>query len=622
MTTRRAARIVRPAVLLATFTLLTACDTGPSGLGADPVRLPAFGCGERTTPIGAIQGSGPRSPFEGVVVDAEGVITVKAPGLGGFFLQAPAAEADADEASSEGLFVRLAEPRRDLKVGMRVRVRGTVIEGEEGAASAFTQLAVPSELAICGEGARPEPLAISTPPLDWERFEGMRVALPGPATVVSNWDLLRFGRADVSLAGRLYQPTERHAPGPEARGLAEANARAQLVVDDLQESEDPTRIAWVGPRPTAARPWRVGTELDGLAGVIDERDGRHRLHVTTPPAAVRQAPRPAQPPVVGGSHTVAAFNLLNWFNGDGRGSGFPTTRGAATPEQAQRQREKLVAAIAQMQPDIVALMELENDGHGEDSAIAQLLVALNRALADGDYRLVDPGVEQLGGDEIKVGLIYRSGRMREAGKPAFLDTGAFAGFNRVPLAQAFEPVDGGARVVVVANHWKSKGGCDEAGPPDSDRDDGQGCFNARRVDAARELVDWLATDPTGAGADSALIVGDLNAHGEEDPLRLLRQRGYVDTLAQFAGESAYSFVYNGLSGRLDHALASPALAPRITGAAEWHINADELTAFDYRVANRGLRRPSLYVADPFRSSDHDPLVVGLDLAGAAAAVAE
>lgn len=626
MTIRSAAAASRPVALFAALAALAGCDTGPAGLGADPVRLPAFACGARTTPIHAIQGTGASSPFAGVVVDTEGVVSANwQRGLGGFFIQSAAGEADADEASSEGLFVRTSEPRPDLKPGMRVRVRGTVVEdGGDEPRPGLTAIGTLNQLEVCAPGAAlPEPVVVAAPPPDWERFEGMRLALPGPVTLTSNFELLRYGRAGVSLAGRLYQPTERFAPGPEARALAESNARASLLLDDASESEFPDRIRWLERSIQPSRPWRTGTELRDLVGVLDERDGRHRLRLQDKPGAVVQAPRPDAPPVVGGSHTVAAFNLLNWFNGDGRGAGFPTARGAQDAAGAARQRDKLVAAIAAIQPDVAALMELENDGHGEDSAIAQLVAALNAKLgAEGDYRLVDPGIELLGGDEIKVGLVYRAGRLREAGKPAFLEGGAFAGFNRVPLAQAFEPIDGGARVVVVANHWKSKGGCAEAEPPDRDRGDGQGCYNPRRVEAARALLDWLATDPTGAGTDAVLIAGDLNAYAQEDPVRLLHQRGYVDTLAQFAGDAPYSFVFNGLSGRLDHALASAALAPRVTGAAEWHINADELTAFDFRAENRGMQRRRLYAADPFRSSDHDPLVVGLDLAGAVEGVAE
>ncbi len=69
-------------------------------------------------------------------------------------------------------------------------------------------------------------------------------------------------------------------------------------------------------------------------------------------------------------------------------------------------------------------------------------------------------------------------------------------------------------------------------------------------------------------------------------------------------EPLYSFVYNGLSGRLDHALASPAMARRLRGGAEWHNNADESERFDYQ--HQGD-------ASPYRASDHDPLLLGFDL---------
>jgi predicted extracellular nuclease len=600
---------------LAAALLLAGCGA-VDGPGNAPVVLSAFACGERATPIHAIQGAGAASPSAGVVVDAEGIVTARLSGLGGFFLQSADDAVDADPATSEGLFVRTAEPRRDLRPGMRVRVRGSVVEeGGDDGGPGFTAIGVLNELAICAEpGPLPAPAVVAEPPPDWERFEGMRVALPGPAIVTGNFELLRFGRIEVSLAGRLFQPTERFAPGPEARALAAANARARLLVDDAREAESPSRVWWIGPPVNAARPWRVGTAIDGLEGVLDERAGRHRLQLTAEPAAVRQAARPAAPPAVGGTHRVAAFNLLNWFNGDGAGGGFPTPRGAPDAAAAMRQRAKLVAAIVAMQPDAAALMELENDGHGADSAIAQLVAALNAALgAEGDYRFVDPGVARIGGDEIKVGLIYRERRLREAGRAAILEGGPFSNFNRVPLAQAFEPVAGGVRFVLVANHFKSKGGCEDAEPADRDRGDGQGCYNPRRVDAARALADWLATDPTGSGAP-ALVVGDLNAYGQEDPLRLLRQRGFVDALERFATEPPYSFVFGGASGRLDHALAAADLAPRLAGAAEWHVNADELTVFDYSAQGKSERRRGLYRADVFRSSDHDPLVVGLDLA--------
>jgi hypothetical protein len=605
----------RPASAVALLPLLlAACGAGPGSSSADPVELPAFGCGARTTAIHDIQGAATRSRFDGVVVDTEGVVSANLQrGLGGFFIAVPQAEQDADEATSEGLFVHTGELRPEIKVGLRVRVRGTVVEvGAGDGGAGVTAVGQLNQLAVCGEGQRPEPVQVAAPPPDWERYEGMRIALPGPLTLVANHELLRFGRIEVSLAGRLFEPTERFPPGPDARELAAANARARLLVDDNLEAENPRRIWWLGPPVSAARPWRTGCLMSGLTGVIDEHEGRARLQLTEEPGGVEQAARPGAPPSVDGDVSVGAFNLLNWFNGDGKGGGMPTTRGASDASEMLRQRSKLVATLAAIRPDVAALMEVENDGYGKDSALAQLVDALNAQLADGgDYRAVDPGTPQLGSDDIAVAMIYRAGRLRTVGKPASPAGGAFANFNRVPLAQAFEPLAGGIRFVVVANHWKSKGGCAEATAGDQDQGDGQGCFNARRVDAARELSDWLADDPTGSGGSDVLLVGDFNAHGQEDPLRLLRQRGYVDTIAQFAGTEAYSFVYAGASGRLDHALASASLAPRVVGAAEWHINADELGVFDYNLEYKSERRRGLFRADPFRSSDHDPLIVGL-----------
>ncbi|HRO26697.1 MAG TPA: endonuclease, partial [Luteimonas sp.] len=181
----------------------------------------------------------------------------------------------------------------------------------------------------------------------------------------------------------------------------------------------------------------------------------------------------------------------------------------------------------------------------------------------------------------------------------------------VPLAQAFRPIagkkDDGDTFVVVANHFKSKG-CSDAEGADRDQGDGQACWNALRLESARRLLGWLARDPTGSGSDLVAIVGDLNAYAQEFPLRFLRGQGWTDALQAANVAAPYSFVFDGQAGRLDHALLSPALAARLAGAAEWHSNADEPDNVGYRGPN-GREHAGM----PWRSSDHDPLVVGLDL---------
>ena len=164
--------------------------------------------------------------------------------------------------------------------------------------------------------------------------------------------------------------------------------------------------------------------------------------------------------------------------------------------------------------------------------------------------------------------------------------------------------DTGKPFVVVANHLKSKG-CSEATGLDADQKDGAGCWNALRLDSAQRLDAWLKTDPTRTRSDRVVMLGDFNAYAMEDPVRWLRDdAGWVDAFKQAGIEQPYSYVYSGLTGRLDHALLSPSLAKQLRGAAEWHINADEQDAQGYADGDPAV---------PFRSSDHDPLLLGFDL---------
>ena len=101
-------------------------------------------------------------------------------------------------------------------------------------------------------------------------------------------------------------------------------------------------------------------------------------------------------------------------------------------------------------------------------------------------------------------------------------------------------------------------------------------------------------------------MGDFNAYTQEDPVEVLRGAGFVDLGSTFdAGR--YSYVFDELSGSLDHALGHAALTAKITGVAHWNINSVESFAYQY------TGDPALYAPHQYRSSDHDPLVLGIDL---------
>ncbi|MEA3309947.1 MAG: hypothetical protein U9Q70_10605, partial [Chloroflexota bacterium] len=141
-----------------------------------------------------------------------------------------------------------------------------------------------------------------------------------------------------------------------------------------------------------------------------------------------------------------------------------------------------------------------------------------------------------------------------------------------------------------------------------------GNCNLTRQAATEAMLAWLATDPTGVADADYLIIGDLNSYAMEDPITTLKDGGYTDLLNSYVGAEAYSYVYKGQAGYLDHALASPTLLSQITDSTVWHINADEPRVLDYNTENKSAGQIiSLYNADPYRASDHDPVVIGLEL---------
>jgi predicted extracellular nuclease len=102
-------------------------------------------------------------------------------------------------------------------------------------------------------------------------------------------------------------------------------------------------------------------------------------------------------------------------------------------------------------------------------------------------------------------------------------------------------------------------------------------------------------------ADSLFVLlGDMNATLDEPPLQVF-EGALWDVFRDQT--DPYSYVYDGQSMLLDHILVSPGSTARKHGI--WHINADESSARDYRNSIH-------YHADPFRSSDHDPVWLDLE----------
>ena len=591
----------------------------PGATNACPPPPPpphSFGaCGDDTeTRIHAIQGSGASTPVAGQIRVVEGVVVADYQATGqfnGYYLQEEDADADADATTSEGVFVfagSLAGGAADVSPGQVVRVRGTVSEF-----SGLTQVGTLTDVAVCGTGSvTSTPVTLPVADVaDHEQREGMLVHLSN-LTVTEVFNLGRFGEVSLSGVGRLWNPTAVALPGAPAQAVAAANARSRIILDDGSNTQnnDPTLYPQGGL--SATNTLRVGDSLPALSGVMDFRFSNYRIQPVGTVEFAHTNLRTTAPADVGGNLKVTAFNVLNYFNGDGMGGGFPTSRGAETPEELARQEAKIVSALTAIDADIVGFMEIENDG-GPNSALAQLVGALNAATAPGTYAYVDTGV--IGTDAIKVALIYKPAAVTPIGAwdaitsaddPRFVDT-----LNRPSLAQTFRHNGSAQKLTVLVNHLKSKGSAC-AGDPDTG--DGSGNCNQTRTNAAEAIVDWLATDPTGSGDPDFLIIGDLNSYTFETPIQALEAGGYENLVRTFNGLTAYSYVFNGESGYLDHALGSATAAEQVTDVTEWHLNPDEPTVLDYNLNFKSANHQStLYDPGPYRSSDHDPVIVGLQL---------
>ncbi|SNY57850.1 Predicted extracellular nuclease [Arsukibacterium tuosuense] len=585
--------------LIAILLGLTACSNSEQQLSCDAPSRPVV-------TISAIQGQAEQSPLLGQQVITQGVVISEVypdSPLPGLMLQSLAA--DDKPQTSEGLFIQLTE-FSGYQHGDVLLLQGTVAEIND-----LTSLTDINQVVRCATETQPEPMAVTLPlpaELNFEALEGMWLSFSQDLIVNDSYQLGRYG--ELILADqRLLVPTEIKQPGAAAREYAAQQLRQMLVLDDGRWQQNPDPAPYPPTGLTADNSLRLGDTVRGVSGLLFQDERGYRLIPTRTPEFLTTNPRPAAPVAKQADELrIAVFNVLNFFTGHGQAEPFPTRRGARTPADLARQQAKLVSALAAMDADIIGLLELENNGYGNGSAMATLVAALNDVVST-PYTLVKTA-ETPGTDAIKVGLIYRGAAVIETGTAATQTAEPFTRLNRAPVAQTFKHLASGKEVTVAVNHFKSKGSCprDASLQLQADQHDGQACWNAARVEASHALSAWLATAPTGVTTPYQLVVGDLNAYRMEDPVRALEQAGW--TYLHDEQNPGFSYAFRGRSGSLDHALASPQLAQYLRTLQHWSINADEPMLLDYSSRYKSAEaQQRLFGPTPYRSSDHDPVIV-------------
>lgn len=601
-----------------------ASNSCPGGAPTDPAEI----CGASATRIHTIQGSGAASGDVNSIREIEGVVVGDFQGsasLNGFYVQEEDADIDGDPLTSEGIFVFDPANTVALAVGDVVRVRGTVVEF-----SGMTEINDVATVLHCNTtgvaSAATVPLPVSTLD-DFEAVEGMSVTFPQDLVISEYFNFDRFGEI-VLTSERHLTPTAEFEPGPAATAAASAIVLDRITLDDGRTNQNPDpAIHPNGSVFDLSNLFRGGDTVTDVTGVMDYRFGLYRVQPTQGADYASVNARTASPDPVGGDLTVSSFNVLNYFTTFDTGAaicgpaGNQDCRGANNQDEFTRQRDKIIAAMVAIDADVFGLMEIENNVN--DDAVINLVDGLNDATAPGTYASISTGA--VGTDAIKVAMLYKPATVSPVGSYAILDSSVDSRFNdtksRPVLAQSFADNSTGAIVTVAVNHLKSKGSsCADVGDPDLG--DGAGNCNLTRTAAAEALVDWAATDPTGSGDSDFLIIGDLNSYDKEDPIDAIREGAddtlgtgddFTDLVFQFLGEDAYSYVFDGQIGYLDHALANAGLVDQVSGVTVWHINADEPDLIDYDTSFKQPAQDALYAPDPYRSSDHDPVIVGLDL---------
>lgn len=631
------------------------------------------------TTIMAIQGSEWSSPLiaDGAYESEDyyqvtGVVTaIQTTALGndiaqGFFIQD--IDGDGDATTSDGLFVE--SDSSEIALGNTVTVTGKAYENY-----GWTQLIETTINAIEETQISVEPIDLAMTDTDesfsqtLERHEGMLIRLDAEQemrvtrTYGFDYDAYRYNMVAAYNRVNLH-PNQDNVPGSdESAAQAATNADYRLFIESFEDADNgvvpwypdflaESAVPMADGTTTSDDYIRVDDTIDGLEGVLGYSYSEYRLYVTneaTSDTFIHNNDRTTSPEVLDGDLRVATFNVLNYFNSPFGGAENPygDNRGAESEEEFSRQGTKIAKAIVALDADIVGLMEIENNGFDEDSAIADLVSKINALIDDESEQyayISSEDYDYIGTDAITNNVIF---------KPSVVTLDTFRviampeqhategedvdNYQRDAITPTFEVNATGDLVTVSVNHFKSKGSTcwEDVNLQDEEDADNQGSCENLRVSAAQHLGEQMALID-----GYKLIMGDLNSYASEDPILLLTELpdGYTVTPARdtFVGEEAmdgsdpealstafgyvnvikarhpesYSYSYDDYLGTLDYILADSATASVVIDAIDWNINASESTYVDYTSEYSG---DLTKYEDLYRSSDHDPAVVVLSL---------
>ncbi|MEU0225994.1 endonuclease/exonuclease/phosphatase family protein [Streptomyces sp. NPDC006284] len=590
MASKSSARLAALTVAAVCSVTSTVVDTSPAH--ADSVR------------VHDIQGTTRQSPYAGKqVTDVAGIVTgVRGYGSRGFWIQDPSP--DADPATSEGVFV-FTNSVPKVAVGDAVTVSGTVTEYVPGGTSSGNQSLT--------EITRPTFTVVSS-------------GNPVPAaTTVSARSVPRAyaPEGDADAGGSVGGLTLR--PAKYALDFYESLEGMNVRVSDARVvgATDPYTELWITVKPRENANRRGGT----VYGSYDSQN--------TGRLQIQSLGRPADFPDANVGDTLAGTTAgpldYNQYGGytlvaselgalESGGLERESTRAQSSRELAVATynvenldpSDDTFAAHAEAivrhlkSPDIVSLEEIQDDNGATDdgtvtagATVGKLIDAI--AAAGGpryDWRGIDPVDKADGGEpggNIRQAFLFDPERVsftdRGAGdattptavtkvrgraalthSPGRVDPANPAWANsRKPLAGEF--VFRGRTVVVVANHFNSKGG--DQGLTAQYQPPSRGSETQRHLQAA--VVNTFVKEVLAVQKNADVIaLGDINDFEFSRTTRILEDGGALwSAVKSLPPSERYSYVYQGNSQVLDQILVSPSV--RWAGRLSYdsvHVNAE------------------------------------------------
>lgn len=591
--------------------------------------------------IHQVQGEGLRSPFAPASGNGDGdfialddnIVTALADN--GFFLQMPDSRPSDDlPLASRGIFVYTgAAPT--VSVGNRVTLSGNVAEFFDS-----TQITNPTDITVVEPVASlpaavdfddqmpsPDPQSPTCGVNNFECFEGMRVSVTDGFVTAPNQS---FGGDPIAEAV-ITASGERslREPGVEFPGLGGTCPQC-AVWDGNPEAFEIDFDALGQANETVA----AGTRLTA-AGVLGYEFGDYEIwptvyQITDEPTLPEPAPDADIDQV-----SIASLNALNLFDTVQDGPRNIPTCGAGyvaedreTPTQADydAKLDKVAGTVIDGLglPDVIAFQEVESSDVLDDLA-ARINSLAGGAISYDSYLI-------FGNDRgnINNGYLVNPARVTVDNVEP-IDADACLSSDNTPLhdrpslqLEARFIADGADwPFVVINNHIRSLGGIE----------DGDGRTRLKRHEQSQSIAARIQSLQTGDPSLPIVVIGDLNAYQFSD--------GYVDVVGLLSGTSVedanlvniengatpgfdpanqvvptlskpieslpagerYSFIFQGVSQALDHALLSAAAQPH-------------LAAFGYARGNVDVvESEAANSTSVLRSSDHDGLVVILDPAG-------